>query len=118
MDIQEILDNAVQVQRAEQMKTSEQLMLGELILKLEAVQNKNKPVAFDDPVYHPVDIGSWRGSYCELALEYSQDGEVLSTAILLQMLKNAIGKTFGGYKGGEYMMGKTTPVWVANYGES
>jgi hypothetical protein len=32
------------------------------------------------------------------------------------MLTEAIGKTYTGYKGGEYVMGKVTPVWVANYG--
>src|SRR5258706_6206091 len=117
MDIQEILNNAMQVQRDEKMKTSEQLMLGELLLKLEAIADKNKPVIFDEQ-YHPGGIDSWRGSYDELAIEYEVTGKKFTVAELLKRLKEAIGEPFYGYKGGEFVMGKTTPVWVANYGES
>jgi len=38
MDLQTILNNAVAQERAEEMKTSSQLTLGELILKLDAVK--------------------------------------------------------------------------------
>ena len=64
MDWQEIIDNAMEMQRAKDMKTSEQLTLGELILKLEAVEDKSNPVIFNER-YFPVDIDSWRGSYRE-----------------------------------------------------
>lgn len=36
----------------------------------------------------------------------------------LQMLKGAVGKTFMGYKGGDFVMSRQTPVWVANYGDA
>jgi hypothetical protein len=117
MDWQEIIDNAVEMQRANDMKTSEQLTLGELILKLEHIEDKSKPVIFDEQ-YHPTNLDSWRGSYCELALEYAQTGKKLSVEKLLKKLKDAIGTTFYGYKGGDFLMGKTTPIWIANYGES
>src|SRR5258708_5319 len=113
----EIIDNAVEMQRAKDMKTSEQLTLGELILKLEAIEDKSKSVIFDEQ-YHPTGLDSWRGSYCELALEYEETGKKLSAEALLRKLKDAIGATFYGYKGGEFLMGKTSPVWVANYGYS
>lgn len=29
-----------------------------------------------------------------------------------------IGKTFTGYKGGDFEMSRRTPVWVANYGNA
>lgn len=118
LSMQSILTNAVQAQRAEEMKTSPQLVLGELILKLEAIENKKLPVIFDDGKYHPVSVDSWRGSYCELAIEYSGEGARLKLADFLKILKDTIGETFTGYKGGDYVMGKTTPVWVANYGDS
>lgn len=125
MDFQEIIDNKLAVERANDMKTSGQLMLGELIIKLEGVEDKDKPVIFDKQ-YFPTDIASWRGSYDELAFEYKEiNNDPLATAeqprtveTWLKKLKGTIGATFHGYKGGEFLMGKTTPVWVANYGES
>lgn len=124
MDWQEVIDNAVEMLRANDMKTSPQLTLSELILKLEHIEDKNKPVIFDKR-YFPVDIDSWRGSYRELALEYADTrdtltytGEKLTVGELLKKLKATIGATLYGYKGGEFLMGKTTPVWVAQYGES
>ncbi len=118
LDWQKRLENAVQAERAEALKTSQQITLGELILKLESVADKNLPVVFDDSRYHPTGIESWRGSYAELAIEYAEDGEKLSVDGLLQLLKKAVGSTFFGYKGGEFLMGRRTPVWVANYGKS
>ncbi len=117
MDWQDVIDNAMQVQRANEMKTSPQLTLGELILKLEFVEDKSKRVIFNEQ-YFPTDIDSWRGSYCELALEYTETGDKLSVEAWLRKLKDTIGDMLYGYKGGEFLMGKTTPVWVANYGES
>src|ERR1700739_3755221 len=117
MDWQEILDNALEVQRAKDMKTSPQLTLSELILKLEAIGDKSKPVIYNED-YYPGDLDSWRGSYSELALACAERGVPFSVEELLKKLKAAMGTTFYGYKGGEFLMGKTTPVWVANYGES
>lgn len=118
MDLQTILDNKLEKARAEEMKTSAQLVLAELILKLEAVGNKNLPVKFDGPGHYPTCIDSWRGSYCELALNHRPDREErLSVWDVVALLKRSIGATFHGYKGGLYKMGKTTPVWVASYGD-
>jgi len=118
MDLQEILNNAVVASRAKEMLSSPQLTLGELILKLEAIYDKNLPVIFDNKKYHPVGVISWRGSYRELAIEYSSTGKVLSVKKFLKMLKNTVGKSFVGYKGGDFLMGRVTPVWVANYGNA
>jgi hypothetical protein len=149
-DFQDFLTNTIKAKRAEEMKTSPQLTLGELILKLEAI-DKNLPVYFDNEKYRPTSIGSWRGSYCELSINYKsnkgcdtinsdeiervyeyENGEKyivykqIDTTLpknvrvkdLLKILKMAIGKTMPGYKGGNFLIGKTTPVWVASYGES
>ena len=118
MDLQTIVTNALAAERAEQMKTSPQLTLGELILKLEAVGNKELPVVFDVGKYHPTDIDSWRGRYNELALNYVTKGEPLSVRDITAFLRGTVGSIHTGYKGGDYLMGKTTPVWVANYGDS
>jgi len=118
MDLQTILHNAVAAARAEEMKTSPQLTLGEMMLKLEAVQSKGLPVVFDIQDYHPIGIGSWRGSYNELALEYESGGATLTARGVIALLRGVVGRTLEGYKGGNYLMGKTTPIWVANYGDS
>lgn len=145
MDIQTMLNNAMVAGRAKEMKTSPQLTLGELILKLEAV-NQNLFLYFDNEKYRPTGIDSWRGSYCELAISYdgnkgsynsdevvwkSKDGKYtsykkipnklpknLKVKHFVKMLKNIVGKTFTGYKGGDFLMGRQTPLWVANYGGS
>jgi len=117
MDIQQFLQDVMEMQRAEEMKTSPQLTLGKLIERIEAIEDRSKPVVFDE-VYHPSDIDSWRGSYCELALTYETGEGKLSTADFIALLKRTVGATLYGYKGGEFLMIEDTPVWVANYGES
>ena len=117
MNIQEIISNKVKVERAENMKTSEQLTLGELILLFEAIENKKDRVRYDFGNFYPFCLDSWRGSYCELAFGYTNIEVSPFVEDVLKELKSAVGKTFGGYKGGDFIMGKTTPVWVSNYGE-
>lgn len=147
----------MEADRAREMQTSEQLTLGELTLKLEAVSDKSLPIEFDYQATKPTGLASWRGSYRELAIQYEDGGatcyelpgpdclmddppfardhsyrcpcggrpehstslpETPTTQDLLDVLKLAHGKFFTGYKGGDFTMGKTTPVWVANYGNS
>ena len=116
--LQEFLDNSIVAMRDKAMKTSKQLSLGELILKLEAVKNKNLLVYYDDKKFAPTNsFLSWRGSYRELAMDYEKTASY-TVKDILEAAKETIGKTLGGYKGGDYLMGKNTPIWVANWGES
>jgi hypothetical protein len=117
MDLQTVLNNAVAAARAKRLKTSPQLTLGELILKLEAVEDKTSEVRIDFGYFRPVGLSSWRGSYSELAIEYS-DGPDRTVQWFIDELKAAIGKTYEGYKGGDFTMGKNTPIWVDNYGDT
>lgn len=127
MDLQEILENATAKMRADRLKNSPQLTLGELIAKLEPIAEKQEEVkkkydheaevVFDFEYLKPTGLSSWRGSYAELALEF--DGEKgFTVSEFIALLKGAIGKTYTGYKGGDFVMGKTTPIWVANWGNS
>lgn len=142
MDLQKMLDNAFISVRNEELKNSPQLLLGEMILKLEAVNDKTKPLFIDLLDKRPKGIDSWRGSYRELSIRTEDFGsyntdkvtyeseygnsyeqkeigkENPTVADWLEVLKEAIGKTFVGYKGGDYLMGKNTPVWLAEYGNS
>jgi len=131
MDVQEYIDNALKASRANTLANSPQLTLGELILKLQPIINKQEGVKDDDlphVVYdfeylYPTTIDSWRGVYAELALDYSgyrrgDDKDKMRVTEFFVMLKDCLGKTFEGYKGGDFTMNKHTPIWVANYGNA
>lgn len=144
MDMQTMLNNAVEAQRQEELKNSPQLLLGEMILKLEAVADKSKPLYIDIRDLRPMGIDSWRGRYAELAIqtksmgsynsdeverEYPEYGMTIYKPVTLgkknptvsqwiEVLKEAVGKTFTGYKGGDFTMGKNTPVWLAEYSDA
>lgn len=66
------------------------------------------PHGFGEPM-------SYRGSYDELAFEPKDD---VSFGEMLGYAKSALGKTFTGYKGGDYTMESYTPCWIAEYGTS
>ena len=68
---------------------------------------------------YPTSFCSYRGYYPELALGYCTEVECRSLTVedLLKEALECVGKTFTGYKGGEFKMDETTPLWVSNYGE-
>lgn len=105
-----MIDNAMTARRAEKMKDSPQLTLGEIILKLEAMPDLDARVIFDFQPVSPDYLCSWRGSYNELAIVFgpveASGNQVLAT------LRGAISETYDGWKGGEFKMGRLTPVWV------
>ena len=56
---------------------------------------------------------SYRGYYDQLAFEpkdHARIGDMLAHA------KSALGATFTGYKGGEFVMHECTECWIAEYG--
>ena len=96
------------------------MSLGDIIAALK----KAKPDAY--VLTYPIEdlklttLASWRGIYEHLAIGYELcDGAWgFKAADLLAECEAAIGQTFTGYKGGDYVMGLNTPVWLANYGRS
>ncbi len=81
--------------------------LGDLIDFLET-QHKGKGIRFGFSDPH-----SDRGSYEELAFcekENTTIGEMLEAAEM------ANGATYEGWKGGEYTMDRSTPVYIGEYG--
>jgi hypothetical protein len=58
---------------------------------------------------------SYRGYYEDLAFEPAPNVTVRQ---MLQCAKDALGRKFQGYKGGEYAMGEHTDCWLAEYGSS
>jgi hypothetical protein len=88
------------------------LTLGQLIEKLEGV-NSGWSVKFSSGKA-PGDADSYRGYYSDLSFEPT-DRDVL-VGDLLDRAKNALGRTFTGYKGGDFLMEAETPLWTAPYG--
>jgi len=104
-----------------QIDKSEQLSLGEMILKLEPIVEKQKQriaenkteatVQYDFEYLYPTSINSWRGT--------DENGyKPMTVTEFLALLRGCVGKGFTGYKGGKFIMTKNTPVWVANFGNS
>lgn len=127
----ESIAESIKTQRAEVMKISPQLTLGELIAKLEAIPKREEgkeeaDVTFDFEYAFPTTLESWRGIYEELAIgfrfegyelgDYEKEVKPWTLSAFIEHLKSALGKTYEGWKGGDFMMGKTTPIWVANPG--
>lgn len=107
--------NAMQAEsRNERVNIYGQLTLGDIITKLELL-SPDTPILFDFGP-SPTKLDSWRGSYAELALGFT-DTTPNTVGNLLTECLSAVNRTFLGYKGGEYTMDRQTSVWVANYGE-
>lgn len=57
--------------------------------------------------------GSYRGYYSDFAFE---PGSTTVEELQAYIEGEVIGKTFTGYKGGDYVMDENTTVWCAGYG--
>lgn len=107
-------------------QTRPQMTLGQLIDRLEALPDKEMRVIFDFPNAWPGRLDSYRGSYAELALEpddyretpHSGKREFPTVETLLSALREAVGKTYQGYKGGDFTMKRETPIWVSYWGST
>lgn len=87
-----------------------QMTLGKLIAKLESLPPKSLIEKFDAP-------HSYRGYYSDLAFEPYRGGRFKAISALT-MARECLGKTFEGYKGGDYVMDENTPLWLACYGST
>lgn len=94
-----------------------QLNLGQFIKKLEE-QPQNNMITFDFVYFVPEGIHSYRGYYDQMAIGYTRKNDWPKVSEVLSFCKDAIGKYFTGYKGGDFLMTEKTPLWVANYGET
>lgn len=92
---------------AEKERAITQLTLGGFIDRLKELPSDTRVDNLESP-------HSYRGYYSDLAFERGEG--TTTAAALLALCKDCMGEEFIGYKGGEFIMGKNTPVWVANYG--
>jgi hypothetical protein len=81
--------------------------IGELITELERHDpEKVAPLGFDS-------AHSYRGYYERLGVSPAEN---VTVGTMLAVLRDAVGQTFEGYKGGSYEMGEWTDVHLAEYG--
>lgn len=133
MDLQTYLNAATKKMRDASFADSPQLTLGELLALLKNIPTKSGDeavtVEFDFGTAYPDGLSSWRGSYSELAINYAlcgyddwqgKDSQFNHTdlADFVKMLEEAVGRTYEGWKGGDYVMSLDTPIWVANNGNA
>lgn len=88
--------------------------------KLRAALKKAKPNAVVQlggaNTGFPNDSMSYRGYYEDISFEPGPNE--ISAKEFLASVNDVIGKSFTGYKGGQYVMDENTPVWIAHYGSS
>lgn len=106
MNLQDLVDAMSAEWRRERSQT--QMTLGKMIKALEAM-----PV--DAMVSMLKNAHSYRGYYSDIAFEPDAKQTCAASALLAEC-RDALGETFEGYKGGNYLMDEDTPVFVAFYG--
>ena len=93
--------------RIQEERAGVQMTLGKLIKALEAM-----PAGAQ--VSNINGAHSYRGYYDDLAFERGEGTQPASE--LLAKCRDAMGRVFDGYKGGDFVMHENTPVWIAEYG--
>jgi hypothetical protein len=88
-------------------RAESQMTLGNVIEFLESVPDDLKISGLGE-------LDSYRGYYSDLA--FAPDEASRTSGDILAECNKAMGKVFTGYKGGDYVMGELTPLWVASYG--
>jgi hypothetical protein len=98
------------------------MTIAELLLELESAA-PDAIVVFDFCSCVPTTIASWRGDYSFPALGwsptgYSGHGKPPTVKNLIEELEDATsGKTFGGWKGGEYAYSPNHELMIDNRGD-
>lgn len=88
--------------------------LGSLIKLISASSpTGNNLVKFEKGGY-PGMPHSYRGYYSDLS--FPTNLEPITAPAFLMMLRNTLGNSFEGYKGGEFLMQDDTPLWNASEG--
>ena len=104
-----------------------QFTIEELINALEGAQRTDglKPDAgiffdFADLIPMPNGFHSYRGYYEDLQIDTQTDDweRKVTVSSFLAELREQVGATYTGWKGGEFTMGKDTVLWVGQSGDA
>lgn len=102
------------------MISATQMTLGELRSALAECPPSGR-VIFAFGRSNVVGLDSYRGYYCECAVEfggpYAAHDKHMTVERLTELVDAALGgDVFHGYKGGEYKFNSDTPLWASQYG--
>lgn len=94
------------------------MKLGKIISLLER-QPQDNNIYFDFGGFTIDDLDSYRGYYRDLAISYLKVPYDKTPKVkdFLEKCKQAVGRTYDGYKGDKFLMDENTPVWIDNYSE-
>ncbi len=112
MDVQAIMNQV----DATRLAAHRGMRIKEILAILDAAPG-DVQVRFDFEYLHPDGFASYRGYYSDLAIGFSEFAQS-TCSDFRNGLRECIGETFTGYKGGDNTMNGDTPVWVANYGHT
>ena len=87
------------------------ISLGEFIRLLKTCK-KDAWIRFDFCYFAPDYLHSYRGWYEHLAFSCGRTWQSTLAKDVLIECEQAIGRTYRGYKGGDYVMDENTPLWV------
>lgn len=93
----------------------------EIINKLEEFKDLKKLVVIEmnNKIFtSDFNADSWRGSYNLPAIEYYSGKSGCSVDSAIENLQKIDGMEVEGYKGGDYVLSKEDPLFIANYGDS
>jgi len=116
MDQFDLIMNVISRAHSDGRREAGQWTLGMLRDFLETV-DEELIVYVNGVIAQSITINSYRGYYEDAALGVNEGGGIPVTAgDLLQIVKDAIGVTYVGYKGGEFLFEEDTLVWIAPWG--
>lgn len=112
MDLQALVDALGESGRMT--RSRYQMTLGKMLRALDGC-DENMPVVFDGADSgSPGGEYSYRGYYSDLSFEPSDNP--VTVAEFKKQCSRALGATYEGYKGGDFVMANDTPLWCAAYG--
>lgn len=114
-DLQKMIN---EIGEATKYEAGKEYNLGKLIVDLSKCnQKKNVEIIKGEDRVTPACFESYRGYYCRLSIDYLGLDEPIKVSEFLKQAKEANGKVFIGYKGGDFLMDEKTPIYVSSYGE-
>lgn len=111
MDIQSLFDSMNDLSRRERSKYH--VTVGSAIDTL-ITMNPDAPVLYADGAA-PGEALSYRGHYSDLAFA-DETTDTVTVKLLLDTLLAVWNTELTGYKGGEFLMDRDTPIWRSEYG--
>lgn len=114
--INDYIRSMVKKSRLKEFNNSPQITVSQLVQQVKEFPS-NAKVRFDFGGV-PYGFHSYRGFYDELAVGWVSDSKTnLTIEDFLVLLKQCMGTSFTGYKGGDFIMYADTPVWASLYGD-